>query len=306
MKANPSIPTIPTYNQGVAWHQRRSVQTLIRNTIVYLLLTTIGFLLLIPFFWMVSSSLKEEWEIFQVPPVWIPTQIRWQNYADALQRFPFWLGLQNTLTITLSVILGRLLSTSLAAFAFARLRFRLREQLFILVLATLMLPYHVTLIPTYILFQRLGWVDTFLPLIVPAWLGMGAFYIFLLRQFFLTIPREMDDAARIDGCNNFMIYWRIMVPLSKPVLATVTIFTFLEQWNDFLGPIIYLNSTQNHTLAIAMQFYRQQASGTMFGPTRTWSHLMVVSLLVMLPCLLLFFFAQRYFIQGVVVSGVKG
>lgn len=306
MSSESQTRTLRPYGADLAWHQRRSIRSLVGKTIAYILLTTIGLMLLVPFFWMVSSSLKEEWEIFQVPPVWIPSTIRWENYREALDRFPFWLGLKNTLIITVSVIIGRLLSSSLAAFAFARLKFRLRQPLFILVLATLMIPYHVTLIPTYILFQRLGWVDSFLPLIVPAWLGTGAFHIFLLRQFFMTIPSEMDDAARIDGCNNLMIYWRIILPLSKPALATVTIFTFLEQWNDFLAPIIYLNSTKNHTLAIAMQFYRQQSSGTMFGPTRTWSHLMVVSLLVMLPCLLLFFFAQRYFIQGVVVSGVKG
>ncbi|MEM7132258.1 MAG: carbohydrate ABC transporter permease [Chloroflexota bacterium] len=184
-----------------------------------------------------------------------------QIYVEALVRFPFFLALQNTLIITISVISGRLLSASLAAFAFARMRFRWRDPLFILVLATMMIPYHVTLIPTYILFNKLGWSDSFLPLIVPNFLGLGAFYIFLLRQFFLSIPREMDDAARIDGCSTLGIYWRIVLPLSKPALATVSIFTFLEQWNDFLAPIIYLNSPQKHTLAIAMQFYRQQTSG---------------------------------------------
>ncbi|MBV7336213.1 carbohydrate ABC transporter permease [Chloroflexi bacterium TSY] len=292
--------------QQIPWYQRRSVRDGVGNAFTYLLLTSLGVLLMIPFFWMLSSSFKQEFEIFQVPPIWIPSKIQWHNYIDALDRFPFFLGLQNTLIITISVIIGRLLSTSMAAFAFARMRFRLREPLFILVLATRMIPYHITLIPTYVLFQKIGWVDTFLPLIIPNWLGLGAFYIFLLRQFFLSIPREMDDAARIDGCSNLGIYWRIILPLSKPALATVSIFTFLEQWNDFLAPIIYLNSTEKHTLAIAMQFYRTAAANSGFGPTRTWAHLMVVSILVMLPCLILFFFAQRYFIQGVVVSGVKG
>ena len=276
------------------------------RAITYFLLISIGLVLLLPFFWMLSSSLKEEYEIFQVPPTLLPAHLKFANYPEALARFPFFVALRNTLIITISVIIGRLLSTSLAAFAFSRMRFRLREPLFILVLATMMIPGQVTLIPSYILFRIVGWLNTFLPLIVPAWLGGGAFYIFLLRQFFLSIPQEMDDAARIDGCSALMIYWRIILPLSKPALGTVAIFSFLEQWNDFLGPIIYLNDTSKHTLAIAMQFYRQQSSGTMFGPTRTWAHLMVVSLLVMLPCLLLFFFAQRLFIQGVVVSGVKG
>lgn len=304
--ADLSMPSSQPHLDQIPWYQRRSVRDAILKSILYGLLASIGLLLMIPFLWMLSSSLKDEYEIFQVPTVWIPSNIRWNNYIEALDRFPFFLSLQNTLIITISVIIGRLLSTSLAAYAFARMRFRWRDPLFILVLATMMIPYHVTLIPTYILFNTLGWVDTFLPLIVPNFLGLGAFYIFLLRQFFLTIPREMDDAARIDGCSTLGIYWRITLPLSKPALATVAIFTFLEQWNDFLAPIIYLNSPQKHTLAIAMQFYRQQASGAGFGPVRTWSHLMVVSILVMLPCLILFFFAQRYFIQGVVVSGVKG
>ena len=304
--ANMNATTSQFSHRVDPWYRRRSIRRGLAHTVYYMLLTTIGIVLLIPFFWMLSSSLKEEWEIFQVPPVWIPSTIRWQNYGEALDNFPFFLSLKNTLIITVSVIIGRLISTSMAAFAFARLRFRGRNALFILVLATMMIPYHVTLIPSYILFQKLGWIDTFLPLIVPNWLAVAAFFIFLQRQFFMTIPRDMDDAARIDGCNSFMIYRRITLPMSKPVLATVTIFTFLGEWNDFLAPIIYLNSPAKHTLAIAMQFYRQQSSGTMFGPTRTWSHLMVVSLLVMLPCLLLFFFAQRYFIQGVVVSGVKG
>lgn len=295
-----------TPTHAVAWHQRRSIREGVLRLITYFLLISIGLLLMMPFFWMLSSSFKEEHEIFQVPPTLIPKQIKFENYPEALARFPFWLSLKNTLIITISVIVGRLLSTSLAAFAFARMRFRLREPLFLLVLSTMMIPGQVTLIPSYILFRLIGWLDTFLPLIVPAFLGGGAFYIFLLRQFFLTIPPEMDDAARIDGCSTFMIYWRIILPLSKPALATVAIFSFLGEWNDFLGPIIYLNDTNKHTLAIAMQFYRQQSSGTMFGPTRTWAHLMVVSLLVMLPCLLIFFFAQRLFIQGVVVSGVKG
>ncbi len=288
------------------WRQRRSVHMVITHTLYYLILATVGAMLMVPFLWMVVSSVKAEHEIFSIPTTWIPERIRWENYTHALESFPFFRALLNTLFITMSVIVGRLLSTSLAAYAFARMRFRLRTPLFVLVLSTLMIPYHVTLIPTYILFTKLGWIDTFLPLIVPNWLGLGAFYIFLLRQFFMTVPSEMNDAARIDGCSHFGIFARVILPLSIPALATVTIFTFLEQWNDFLAPIIYLNSPDKHTLAIAIQFYRQSASGAGWGPVRTWAHLMVVSLLTMAPCLLLFFFAQRYFIQGVVISGVKG
>ena len=288
------------------WRQRRSMHRAAMHALYYLLLAGIGLLLMVPFLWMITSSVKAEHEIFSIPTTWIPERIRWENYKHALDNFPFFRSLRNTAIITCAVILGRLASTSLAAYAFARMRFRLRTPLFLLVLATMMVPYHVTLIPTYVLFSELGWVNTFLPLIVPNWLGLGAFYIFLLRQFFLTIPAEMNDAARIDGCSHFGIFTRVVLPLSVPALATVTIFTFLEQWNDFLAPIIYLNTNDKHTLAIAMQFYRQSASGAGWGPVRTWAHLMVVSLLTMAPCLLLFFFTQRYFIQGVVVSGVKG
>lgn len=295
-----------TNQSAPVWQQRRSVHLFVTHTLYYILLTCLGALLMVPFLWMVVSSVKAEHEIFSIPTTWVPERIQWENYPHALESFPFLKSLLNTSTITFSVILGRLISTSLAAYAFARMRFRLRTPLFMLVLSTMMIPYHVTLIPTFVLFTKLKWVNTFLPLIVPNWLGLGAFYIFLLRQFFMTIPTEMNDAARMDGCSHFGIYLRVVLPLSIPALATVTIFTFLEQWNDFLAPIIYLNTTDKHTLAIAMQFYRQSASGAGWGPVRTWAHLMVVSLLTMAPCLALFFFAQRYFIQGVVISGVKG
>ena len=235
------------------WRQRRNLHRAAMHALYYLLLAGIGLLLMVPFLWMLTSSVKAEHEIFSIPTTWIPEPIRWENYRHALDNFPFFRSLRNTAIITFAVILGRLASTSLAAYAFARMRFRLRTPLFLLVLATMMVPYHVTLIPTYVLFSELGWVNTFLPLIVPNWLGLGAFYIFLLRQFFLTIPAEMNDAARIDGCrarpdfpcqrfgaemndaaridgcSHFGIFTRVVLPLSVPALATVTIFTFLEQ-----------------------------------------------------------------------------
>jgi multiple sugar transport system permease protein len=270
----------------------------------YLGLIVIGGVLMMPFIWMVSSSLKEQWEIFRVPPTLLPVSLRFLNYPEALVDFPFFHALKNTLIITLSAVVGQILSASMAAFAFSRLRFRFREPLFVLVLATLMIPSHVTLVPVYMIFHTLGWLDTFLPLIAPNWLGGGAFNIFLLRQFFLTIPREMDDAARIDGCSTLRLFWNIIMPMSVPALATVGIFGFLANWNDFFGPLIYLSDPAKHTLAIALQFYRTPASTT--GPVRSWNHLMAVSVVVMLPCLILFFSAQRTFIQGIVITGVKG
>jgi multiple sugar transport system permease protein len=287
----------------VSFFKRQSVQDTVRRTIVHLVLAGIGFVLMIPFLWMLSSSLKSEAEIFRFPPTWIPERFLWHNWSDALQKFPIVRSVRNTMFIVLGSMAGTLISGSLTAFAFARLRFRARDALFLLVLSTMMIPVHVTLIPQYILFTKLKWIDSFKPLIVPAFFGGGAYTIFLLRQFFMTIPIELDDAARIDGCSSLQIYWRIMLPLSKPALSTIAIFNFMGNWNAFLGPLIYLDDPKKHTLSIALSFFQQSGA---YMPERTWSHLMVMSLVSVLPCLILFFFAQRIFIQGVVISGVKG
>jgi ABC-type glycerol-3-phosphate transport system permease component len=214
---------------------------------------------------------------------------------------PFNVFLRNTVVITFGAMVGQIASTALVAFGFARLRGRGSNVLFVLLLSTIMLPIHVTLIPTFVLFRQLGWIDTFLPLIVPAFFGSGPFYVFLLRQFFMTIPLELDDAARVDGASTFDVFARICLPLAKPALATVAIFSFLSHWNDFLLPLIYLHSKENFTLAIGLNLFR--AEQTSVTP---WNQLMAVSLVVMIPPLLVFFFAQRYFIQGIVISGIKG
>jgi multiple sugar transport system permease protein len=263
-----------------------------------------GVLVMVPFFWMLSTSLKPEWEAFQIPPAWLPEEPLWQNYHDAVFKYFNFLqyGL-NTLTITLSVLVGRVLSASLVAFGFARVRFVGRSFLFMLVLSTLMVPHQVTIIPLYILFKEVGWLNTFLPLIVPAWFGGSAFSIFLLRQFIMTVNPELDDAARIDGCGWFGIYARIVMPLIRPALAAVAIFSFLATWNDFFNPLIFLRSSDLYTLAIGLHFYTNSASSAT-RPVIT--HVMAGATLIMIPPLLLFFFAQRFFIQGVVFSGVKG
>ena len=250
-------------------------------------------LVLIPFFWMLSTSLKPEWEAFQIPPAWLPSEPLWQNYPDAVFKyFNFVQYGLNTLTITLGALVG-----------FARVRFVGRNVLFMLVLSTLMVPHQVTIIPLYILFKEIGWLNTFLPLIVPAWLGGSAFSIFLLRQFIMTVNPELDDAARIDGCGWFGIYARIVMPLIAPALAAVAIFSFLNSWNDFFNPLIFLRSNDLFTLAIGLHFYTNSASAAT-RPVIT--HVMAGATLIMLPPLLLFFVAQRFFIQGVVFSGVKG
>lgn len=272
------------------------------GVIVHLLLVTGGTLVLLPFFWMISTSLKYDFDAFQIPPQWVPWDFRWQNYEAALfDYFNFVQALGNTLIITFATLAGRLLFASLVAFGFARIPFFGRGPLFILVLSTLMVPHQVTIIPRYILFREMDWLNTFLPLIVPAW--TSAFFIFLLRQFIMTIPTELDDAARIDGAGWFRIYWQIIMPQIRPALAAVAIFSFLDTWNDFFEPLIFLRTPNLHTLAVSLHYYSSAATAFTSPDTVV---LMAGAVMIMIPPLLLFFFAQRIFIQGVVVSGIKG
>jgi multiple sugar transport system permease protein len=224
---------------------------------------------------------------------------RTENYAAAWTAKPFTRFTINTLIVTFCCILGQVLSASLVAFAFARLEWPGRNLLFFGMLATMMLPGEVTMIPSYLIFRRLGWIDTFLPLIVPSFLGGGAFFIFLFRQFFLTLPRELDEAARVDGCSTLRIYWSVLMPLCKPIVATIAVFSFVAHWNDFLTPLIYLNSSEKFTLALGLQFFR--------GTYDTDMHLlMAASTLVLLPVILVFFFAQKQFVKSIVLTGMKG
>lgn len=224
---------------------------------------------------------------------------RWQNYVQAWTAKPFTRFTLNTILITLLCILGQVLSASLVAFAFARLEWPGRNFLFLVVLATMMLPAEVTMIPTYLIFVHLNWIDTFLPLIVPSFLGGGAFFIFLFRQFFLTLPREFDEAARVDGCSTFGIYRHVLMPLCKPIIATIAVFSFVAHWNDFLTPLIYLNSSDNFTLAIGLRFFQ--------GAYSTDMHLlMAASTLVLLPVLIVFLVGQRHFVKSIVLTGTKG
>ena len=277
------------------------------NVGYYIVLLFLTAIFVLPLVWMISASLKPEGYVFEYPPRLIAEQIQWWNYRDAWNQFPFWRALNNTLTITMGVLIGRMLSASLTAYVFARLRFPGRNFLFMLVLSTMMIPYQVTLIPQYLLFRNIGWLDSMKPLIWPTWFGGGAFYIFLLRQFFVTIPQEYDDAARMDGCGTFGIFWRIILPMSGPVLGTVAIFTFMSNWNDFFGPLIYLNSQEKYTLAIAIRQWQQVAvwgAGAYIPPK--WVHIMAMATVLSIPPSVVYFFTQRYFIQGVVISGIKG
>lgn len=264
---------------------------------IYGLLVMGSALFLIPLLWMISTSLKAEGAIFVFPPQWIPKSLHWENYKTALTILPFATFFKNTCIITFFSLVGTLLSSSLVAFGFARLRFPGRRVLFMVLLGTMMIPYPVTLIPMYILFNRLGWVDTFLPLIVPSFFG-SAFFIFLLRQYYLSIPLELDDAARIDGCGSFQIFYRIHLPLIKPALITVAILNFMGTWNDFLGPLIYLQSQEHYTLALGLNIFKGMYS-------TDWNLLMAASLVVLVPTVILFFFAQKRIIGGIALTGLK-
>ncbi len=324
-----------------------------KTLLALLLLAVLSSVFLMPFAWMLSTSLKHESRIFPPPgqpPQWIPTTsvldgegrplvrwnnttvpdlgvdesgrhrvladgteravwgdeieplqkpgLHWENYARAFEMMNFWQNLRNTLFVCLCTVAGTLLSSSLAAYGFSRIRWRGRDAVFVLVLATMMLPYQVTLIPLFALYAKLGWSGSFKPLIVPYFLG-APFYIFLLRQFFKTIPEDLSAAARIDGCSEFGIYARIVMPLSKPALATTALFMFLFQWGDFLNPLIYLQDNRQYTLAVALQQFQSQHESA-------WGPLMAMSTVITLPVILLFFLTQRTFIQGITMSGLKG
>ncbi|MBX6773221.1 MAG: carbohydrate ABC transporter permease [Chloroflexi bacterium] len=274
----------------------------LQQVILHLILIIIAGVMLLPMFWMVSTALRPDYLVFKIPPVWIPWPLVWSNFPASLQYEgqPVYLYAWNTVQISVLAVLGTVISSTIVAFGFARLDFPGRDALFTLVLSTLMLPFAVTMVPMFILFHALGWLDSFKPLIIPAWFGGGAFNIFLLRQFFLGIPREYDEAARIDGAGSWTILWRIIVPLSRPALATVTVFAFVYYWNDFLWPLVVISKQEHFTLSLFLATFQVAQRAT------PWNLLMAAATLVMLPTVLVFFVAQRLFIQGVALTGLKG
>lgn len=270
------------------------------SALTHLVLIGGGLIMLVPFFWLVSSSLKEPFNIYKFPPQWIPNPIKWSNYVEVFEAVTVWRYTINTLTITIISTLGVVLSSAMAAYSFARLRFKGRDFVFGSILSTVMLPFVVTMIPLYILFSRLGWVGTFLPLIVPEWFG-GPITIFLLRQFFRTIPMELEDAARIDGASRPRILWSVILPLSRPALTVVTVLAFLNHWNDFLGPLIYLTKRDLYTLALGLNALQYFEGGL------DWTHyVMVLATLMVLPVITIYFLAQRALVEGIVLTGLKG
>ena len=292
---------VPTHKPGtrLSGQTRRGVA----RGILYVLTVASTLLFFAPFFWTVSSSLKSVTEMFIFPPTWFPDVPQWDNYVEIWRLVPFGRFTLNTMVITVGALTGTLLTCSLVAYSFARFKYPGRDLLFMLTLSTMMLPTEVTLIPTYLIWNRLGLLDTPAPLTVPYWFGGNAFSIFLMRQFFMTIPRELDDAARIDGANFLRIFWHVLLPLSGPILATLAVIGFINHWNDFMGPLIYLDSRQNFTIALGLRNFQQISEG---GGQPMEHLLMAASVTFTAPCILIFFLAQRYFVQGIVLSGVKG
>lgn len=277
---------------------RRRLLGALRKVMVYGLLIGGGLIFAFPFYWLVTTSLKPVDMIMADPPQWFPNPIAFSNFAELMDTAPVLYWVRNTVVVTFLGTIFYTASSVLAAYGFARHPFPGSRVIFFVVLATMMMPGHITIIPRFILFRELGWLDTLLPLIVPTLFG-SAFYIFLLRQFFLTIPRDLDEAAELDGANTLQILWDILLPLARPAVVTVALFAFIEQWSDFLEPFIYLSSPENLTLQVGLRWFSTQY-GTQF-------HLMMAgSVLAMAPVVLLFFFAQKQFIQGITLTGLKG
>lgn len=279
-------------------HRRRFLQQEASNTARFILIILCGLWFIAPFFWMISTSLKTNAQIFTYPPIIFPLQPQWKNFYDAFTFAPFGRYYLNSLIICTSVVIGTLLSNTLIAYGFSRIKWVGRDVVFVIVLATLMLPSQVTMIPVYIIFNKLGWIGSYLPLIVPSFFG-NAYFTFLLRQFFRGIPFELSDAARIDGCSEVGILWHIILPLARPALVAVTLFSFIWTWNDFLGPLIYLHDSDLYTVTLGLQSFI----------SRYWTPmnlLMAASAIAILPVLVVFIWAQRFFIEGISITGLSG
>jgi len=281
-------------------------QSLPAKVIVYAVLAALSIMFLMPLGWTISTSLKPADKTMELPPKWIPDEFVWSNYVDAvmyrsedLGYIPMLRYARNTVYVAILSLLGTVISNALIAYGFARIRWRGRDVLFALTLATMMIPFPVTMVAVFSVFKELGWIGSFKPLWAPAWFG-SAFNIFLLRQFYLSIPQDLSDAAAIDGCGELSTFWHIILPLSKPALAVVGLFHFMYVWNDFLGPLIYLTDESMFTLSLGLQAYQSQHGGT------EWHMLMAASMIIITPLIFLFFLTQRTFIQGVRLTGVKG
>jgi len=283
----------------------RTIGELIGQIAKYLLLVMLSISFILPLYWMAMSALKNVDQIFVIPPVWFPIPPRWVNYLEAWQVDTFSLYAINTvLRYAIPVMVGNLLSNTIVAYGFSRLQWRGRDVLFSICLATMMIPGQVTMVPLFIIFKHLGWVNSYKPLVVPSFFA-NAYTVFMLRQFFRTIPSELSDAARIDGANELVIMWRIIVPLVKPALAVVALNSFMGSWNDYMGPLIYINRTALYPLTMGLARLSATLNSTGIKGL-TYPYLMAVSTIMTLPSVFIFFFAQRTFIEGIALTGIKG
>ena len=280
--------------------KKRTRKELLFKTVTYIVLGLIGITMILPFLWMLSTSLKEAQAIYTFPPKWIPDPVIVTSYLKVWKIVPFARFYLNSIFVALCVTVGQVMTSAFAAYAFSRLRFPGRDKLFFGYLATMMIPYSVILVPVYILMVSFRWIDTYKALIIPAM--FTAYGTFMLRQFFMTIPRDLEDAARIDGCSLFGIFWKIILPLSKPALATLTMFTFMASWNNFMWPLLVTDSVEKKTLPVGLAYFQEVYQYTQ----PDWSLLMAGSLLAILPVIIVFIFTQRFFVEGIKLSGIKG
>ena len=291
-------------NVGPIRGQSVKRQKTLIDFITYLLLGLGAAIVLVPFWWMARTSLTAETRLFEFPPPFFPDPVVWRNYIEAWNALPvsFTRFTANTLFITVLAMVAEIFTCSLVAYGFARFRFPGRNFLFILMLSTMMLPGVVTLVPTFILWRELRLIDTYDPMTLGAWFAWGPAYIFLLRQFFLSLPREIEEAARIDGANTFQIYWHIMLPLVKPALLAIAVLSFIGNWNNFMGPLIYLNSGEKYPLIMALKFFEQSLS----KEAPKFHYMMAMTTMMSFPLLMLYFFMQRTLIEGITAGAVKG
>lgn len=271
---------------------------ILRKSIVYIVLICAGLFYLTPFLWMLATSLKTDRQLFVYPPEWIPNPLAFENYKMAVTTIPFFMYMRNTVAVAILATLGTILASPIVAYSMARIKWPGRDALFFVTLAVMMIPAQITMVPLFVVYTRLKLVGTIAPLFLSSFFGVP-FHIFLTRQFFKQLPRDLEDAARIDGCSEFKIYIRIMYPLVQPAVMTIGLFQFLAMWNDFVGPLIYLNDERMYTLQLGLQQFKQ-AYNTI------WNQLMAASVLVALPVILLYFFVQKSFIEGITFGGIKG
>lgn len=277
--------------------KKKKSSAVLRRVLLYIVLILIAVIMVVPFLWMLSTSLKTQYDAVKIPPVWIPDPPQWENYVKLFTEQPMFQFMLNTIKIVFFVVLGQLFFSSLAAYSFARISFKGRNVMFFFYIATLMVPGQVTMIPTYLMFAKAGLTDNHLALILPAF--FSAFGVFLLRQFFMSLPRELEEAAEIDGCNPFMTYWRIMLPLIVPAMLTLGVFTLMNTWNDYMGPLIYLSSPEKYTMTLGIAYFKGVY-------TTQWNLVMAGSIVSVVPILIAYLCAQKYFIEGIAFSGVKG